>query len=1288
MRRFCNCFCGSSAKQILFFVLAVLLSGSTSYAMWENNPLKKTLNINKGLSDDTVNDVLSDSKGFIWAATYKGLDRYDGHHLKHISLNDPHCLYEDADGNIWAGTSDGIYMYDVGTDRIVQVDLPEDVHSVQYYSLFGYGDGIMAQCGSEYCIELDTRTASVVQMFPSVCAVSSGGSPIYYVSHDGDILVSDDGMMTAQMVVDRNSGKFMDVRKMCIAGHYLFLCTSGSLSYIVDLDGDKSLTTVGKRIYDVLERSGGEIWIASVEGVSIVDENLTEIGYYPSSLQAKNGLPESLRALAEDYQGGVWAGTYYSGIIHLVDNPADVKVYEPEIADAHFRPRNIVEDPDGFLWVTSSGSGLYKLYPDREKLEKVRLPEVTGLNGFIAAMAISGDDLWLGNKTTTCLMDRKAGHIRSLSPDMGGSRAFLLDPQGHMWVSFDKGLYRSDQDSRFSQVSPYSYSSVMADRQGRIWATSFFFGIMKYTEDGGKVYYNVTNGNSCSYKISSIIQDDDGRIWAGTYGDGLLTYSEAEDSFVRYDGIVPKSLPVFRIMKDSAGKFWITTSQSLILFDPATGNGVSYTTEDGLPYSSFNFAAGTVASDGNIYAGSRDCIMSFSPSFMKVKPSEVRLTFTDFNLLGGADNDRLPGIVSDYDGKFTVPRGCNSFEFEVSDMNYSLPGNSYIHYKLEGKSDAWHPVEDGRLSFINLPLGNYRLTIRSKDALGEFYASEKTINFRVRPPFVLSAFMIIVYVVTLALLVVLIVIYYRRKALKDAQSKAMMDSLVRESENEKKLYASKVEFITNIAHEIKTPLSLIKLPAESLSRKFRNFSDRSVSEDVDIIYRNSERLNQLLAELLNIREFDSVNYELNPEQCKVNSLVQSVFGRFEVSARKSGIRFVLDMTDVVMETSMDRMHFDKILTNMFSNALKYAETSVSVKVSVAENKFVVTVENDGEVVPADMREKIFHPLVRYVSGNLNVPGTGLGLSISRKLAVLMGGNLYMDEDLTTNRFILALPLVYVAPQITHSDENREKELELVTERKTVLVVEDNDDMADYIARKFRAQYKVVSVSDGKQAIDYMKNNKLPSVIITDLMMPNMDGFELCRQVKKNKKTANIPVVVVSAMPEDDAKIQSLDFGADAYLEKPFSLELMQTTLNGLLTNKERVRSYYSSYPVVGVEKVGLSVADTRFLQNIQEYIIDNLSNASLRVDDLAEVSCMSKSNLLKKMKTLVSMTPAEYILKMRLKKSQDLLMQGAHSISEISVMVGFSSPSYFSQAFTREFGVYPKQYREKVAKEH
>ncbi len=1190
----------------------LLLSSGMSLRAWEPNPLTETFNIYKGLSDDTVNDILCDSRGFIWVATCKGLDRYDGYNFRHITLNDPRRLREAPDGNILVESLDGTYLLDGRSNEITQTETPESSEPEVPY------------------------------------IADEKGNTLYSISPDGKLLRK-----------DASGGNFSPVPQ-----------------------------TRGMRVYDVLIRENGEIWCATVDGIAVFDGNFNEIGRYTAGLGSGDILPESVRVLAEDYQGGIWCGTYYSGIVHIVGNPASLRISFPETQDVNFRPRNMSFDPDGFIWLTSFGSGLYRFHPSDGRFERILLPEETSMNTQLGTMYLDGDRLWLGNRSHVCLLDRRTCRVLGIWPAPGGVQSFFRDRDGGFWLSGGNSLKYSADGSfgNFCEIAPHAHSSIIQDSEGRIWAGSFVHGIMKW-DSAAPEYYNRQNGRSCSYKVSSLIQDTEGHIWAGTYGDGLLRWSESDDRFVRADGAVGGlSVPIFSIVRDNDGMFWITTSESLILFDPSTGRSMEYGQKDGLEPLSFNYPAGIMGTDGRIYAGMRDRIVSFCPlSFRGVRPESLRISLTDFRILDGKGSGDGSGNIVSSD-RIRLPFGCNSFEMNVSDMNYGMPRNSEICYRLEGLSSRWQTVKDGHLSFISLPVGKYRLTIASGDVEGTFFPGQREIRFRVRPPFMLSAGMIALYVVLLVLAVFLIILAFRRKAMREAESKAMTESLVRESENERKLYASKVEFISNIAHEIKTPLSLIKLPAESLARRFRNFSDKSVIEDVEIINRNSAKLDSLLDELLNIREFDSMNYELNPEESNVCSFVSAVFRRFEISARKKGVRFSSEIPERPLNTFIDRMHFDKILTNLMSNALKYSGHEVRLSLGESEGNLIVVVENDGAVVPVDMREKIFHPLVRYEGGNLNVPGTGLGLSISRKLAVLMGGTLAMDEATDINRFILTLPLRQSAPNPQETDDGAKKagpEISGGGGKNRILIVEDNEEMADYVAGKLAPQFRVLTAQDGKKALECIEKEGLPGVIVTDLVMPEMDGFNFCREVKKNRRTANIPILVISAMPEDEAKILSLEYGADAFLKKPFTYELLETTIRGLIRNRERISSHYSAYPVTDAAG-GMGGAEEKLLMRIQEYVLENIANPSLRVEHIAEAACMSKSNLLKKMKAMVDMTPAEFVLSVRLRKAQELLADPSIPISEISSRTGFASSSYFSQAFTRMYGVNPKKFRENI----
>ncbi len=1203
--------------------MAVLIVSSFSFVdsySFERHPLTERFNIYNGLSDDTVNDILCDSRGFIWVATCKGLDRYDGYNFRHITMNDPRLLYEDTDGSILVETPDGMYRLDALNNQLAQIEL----------------------------------------------RIPSSSGTIFSISPDWRLFRTDSS--------DGKTSPVPEVR--------------------------------GMKVYDVLVRENGEIWCATPDGVTVFDVNFNEIGHYTAGLGSTDILPESVRVLAEDYLGGVWCGTYYSGIVHIVANPASLRISFPETQDVNFRPRNMAFDPDGgFLWLTSLGSGFYRFYPSDGRFEKIPLPEESRMNTQLGTMYLDGDRLWLGNRNHVCVIDRKTFRVLDCLMVPGGVQAFFRDRDGGFWISCGNSLNYSSSGGRydgdsgafegnhgilgsfgnFHEIVPHACSSIIQDREGRIWASSFVHGIMKWDRTA-PTYYNRQNGRSCSYKVSSLVQSADGRIWAGTYGDGLLCLSEGDDCFVKASGIVGRlTEPIFSIVADGDGMLWLTTSESLILFDPATGRSMEYGWKDGLDPLSFNYAAGIMGGDGRIYAGMKDRIVSFIPSaFRNSCPKSLRMSLTDFRILDGKGSGTDSGNIVTSD-RIELPYGCNSFEMNVSDMNYGMPRNSALHYRLEGMSSEWIPVREGKLSFISLPVGNYRLMIASADNGGKFRPETREIRFRVRPPFMLSAGMIVLYVILLVLIVGLIILAFRRKALRDAESRAMTESLVRESENEKKLYASKVEFISNIAHEIKTPLSLIKLPAESLARRFHNFSDKSVIEDVEIINRNSAKLDSLLDELLNIREFDSINYEMNPEDSNVCFLVSAVFRRFEISARKKGLRFTSEVPDTPMNTFLDRMHFDKILTNLMSNALKYSSRDVRLSLTEADGNFIVVVENDGTIVPLEMREKIFYPLVRYEDGNLNVPGTGLGLSISRKLAVLMGGSLAMDDATDRNRFVLKLPLRKSVSEPEAEDCGKKKDAPNLSGEgmSRILIVEDNDEMADYIVKKLSPQFIALAVPDGKKALECIEMEGVPSVIITDLVMPGMDGFSFCREVKKNRRLANIPILVISAMPEGEARILSLEFGADAFIGKPFTYELLETTIRGLIRNRERVSNHYSAYPVSDAAgKTG--GPDGKLLARIQEYVIENISDPSIRVNNLAEAACMSKSNLLKKMKSMLDMTPGEFILAVRLRKAQELLADPSYPISEIASSVGFASSSYFSQAFTRMYGMTPRKFRECV----
>ena len=374
---------------------------------------------------------------------------------------------------------------------------------------------------------------------------------------------------------------------------------------------------------------------------------------------------------------------------------------------------------------------------------------------------------------------------------------------------------------------------------------------------------------------------------------------------------------------------------------------------------------------------------------------------------------------------------------------------------------------------------------------------------------------------------------------------------------------------------------------------------------------------------------------------------------------------------------------------MFSNALKYSEKEISIELFKCEDTFVVKVTNDGKIVPIDKRETIFMPFYRY-GNEYEHTGTGIGLSLSRSLAELHSGSLVMDDDADFNCFVLTMPMDITAEVSTENaqdsivaEEVVETQEEMVnsgSNEKMILIVEDDHDMREFVQKVVSKVYKVVTAQDGEQALSILRKNNV-SLIVSDIMMPNMDGVEFCRRVKEDIRTSHIPIVLLTAKTNIESKIMSMDAGADAYLEKPFSTSYLMSVIANQIASRQRLKEAFMENPLVANSSATLSDTDSKFLTQLQKAINDNISNPDINMNDIARLLYMSRANFYNKIKGLMDMTPNEYLRMTRLKKASQLLAEGNLQINEICYMVGFSSTSYFSKCFYKQYGVLPKNYK-------
>ena len=750
---------------------------------------------------------------------------------------------------------------------------------------------------------------------------------------------------------------------------------------------------------------------------------------------------------------------------------------------------------------------------------------------------------------------------------------------------------------------------------------------------------------------------------------------------------------VYQIVEDKEGFLWLTTNNGLVCFQPTTGMMKVYTTSNGLLGDQFNYRSSFETEDGTIYLGSIDGFIAFNPKNFSENKFLPSIVITDFFLFGKEVYAGEPGSPLEksitFSDQLVLQSNQNSFSFRVAALDFQAPKTSRIMYKLEGFDTDWLTVgESPIVTYSNLRYGDYTFRVKVANSDGVWSDDEVILEVHILPPFYLSIWAYCVYALLIIGCSLYTVMYFKRRS--NNKHRRQMEKF--EQEKEREVYHAKIDFFTNVAHEIRTPLTLIKGPLENIILKKQ--VDAETREDLNVMKQNTERLLNLTNQLLDFRKTESQGFRLNFAKCNVTEVLKETHVRFTSLAKQKGLEFTLQVPEKDFYAHVNREAFTKIISNLLNNGVKYAESYVHISLEVPEaddnNSFRIRTENDGVIIPNEMKEEIFKPFVRFnekEDGKVTT-GTGIGLALSRSLAELHQGTLAMGAGEENNTFCLTLPIVQdmtitLTPEpeagIDKMSEIPAGEAEKKDNRPTVLVVEDNPDMLAFVVRQLSKEYAVLTATNGEEALQVLDGNYV-NLVVSDVVMPVMDGFELCKTIKSDLNYSHIPVILLTAKTNIQSKIEGMELGADAYLEKPFSVEYLQACASSLIQNREKLRKAFAQSPFVAANTMALTKADEDFIKKLNEVIQVNYSNPEFSMDDMADSLNMSRSNFYRKIKGVLDLSPNEYLRLERLKKAAQLLKEGENRVNEICYMVGFNSPSYFAKCFQKQFGVLPKDF--------
>jgi signal transduction histidine kinase/DNA-binding response OmpR family regulator/sugar lactone lactonase YvrE len=960
------------------------------------------------------------------------------------------------------------------------------------------------------------------------------------------------------------------------------------------------------------------------------------------------------------------------------------------------------EDRQGQVWIASDDGGLMCFSPSGGRFVSYPNKQLLSECNAHALCVDSRNRLWLGTYSDgVYAMNLDNGQLKHYMPssnanslDNPSSYAIFEDSQRRLWVATMNGLNRyNPEDDTFTRVCHMGVLTIDIDEyeQGDLWLSTQGDGLWRYNPKTGKTkqyrYVEKDKTSIPSNEVNTAIVDESGRLWVGTLG-GLCYYDDSHDRFVR----VPLDIVSQNILSivEDYGALWIATDRGIVKYVPNEGVQ-QFTRQDGLSGEQAMANAALKVSSGQIFVGTTSGFSAFFPYRIKannVMPNvyvttiEIRnkQLFDDNGL--ACDLSRTSEVELDYDEAQMVG-------FSFASLSYCSPKKNQYAYKLEGFDRDWNYVgNQTKATYTNLSAGTYTLHVKATNNDGLWSTNEATLRIVVHPPFWWSWYAKLLY----ALLICAAIWYYVHMRLRRANRQHQQEMERLSQEKEKEVRDARLNFFTMIAHEIRTPVSLIIGPLGKLMKEGGQPSD-----DLRVIDRNAHRLLELVNQLLDFRKVEQQRLVMHFEPCDINELVQSVSVRFEPTFSQGGKRFTVECQTQQLTAIVDREAITKVISNLLTNANKYTkdEVRLTCQAEPDEQHFRIVVADNGVGIRQEDQQRIFEP---FFQAQDNKPGTGIGLNIVRNIVNQHHGTISVSSEVGQGAtFVVTLPMQQSVSAIDLQpvdDQTPEEVLPVQQEvpiengasekLPTALVVDDSDDMVEFIASSLRQHYRVITASDGIEALHQLSRHAV-SIIVSDWMMPRMDGPELCRRVRRDPVTSHIPIIMLTARTDDDSKVKGMDVGADAYIEKPFSIDYLEACIRNILQIRRQLIEKFSTEPAVPATEIASNQTDNEFMARMTKIIEENMSNSDLSVVFLAEQMGISRSGLFAKIKMMADITPNEMIQVIRLKRAAQLLQTGKYTVSEVGYMVGFSNPSYFTKCFQKQFSIRPLDYMKRPA---
>lgn len=1310
-------------------LLSLILSLSfylCSYAILPMQFHFRHYNIENGISANNISALLQDQKGFIWIGTDYGLSRFDGNQFTFYQKTNPHysnfhansinTICETNSNELWLGTENGVFIYnqikDIFTPFTKQTSDKIKIISLITHILQDKEGNIWIATNKQGLFLYNTQTDKLTQF-----EIPQNDNIVIRILNDeqNNIWLSGPYQLCKLNKVNNTfetytiEGETEGVYSMALwedSSHHIWMGTWDKglwklnpqtkqvKKYLIGENGKSIL-----HIHSILEYSPELLFIGSDDGLTIFNPVTNESFLYDNYGENEKSLSDKfIYPMLKDKEGGVWIGTYYNGVNYLPPYCGQFNGYSESSDIPYFNSRIIsrfCEGENGNIWIASDDSGLSCFNPStmqfidfngREKLNKKNLH----------ALCMAGKNLWIGTYGDGIqILNTQTGEIKSYNTthglDENSIYSIFKDSQGEIWTGSMDGICQFNiQSQHFTLIKQLGalVIEITEDSKGNLWIATLGGGLFRYSPQKNKEwkrYYQEKGLNSLN--INHLCINRENQIWAAT-SEGLYLYNPLKDTFEYQSLKVPNKC--INAILEGEDCLCLTTAKGLVKYTPATQETQIFTKSDGLQSEAFIMASALKTRNGEFYIGSINGFNTFYPHLLKLNTQKPNVVLTSLEIFNQKIETQKDGILPeaiDHLKEIHLSYKDNVITLNYAALSYCTPQKNQYAYILEGFDKGWNYVgSQHSTTYTNLPAGTYTFRVKASNNDNIWNEEGTSIRIIVHPPFYLSLPFKIGYVLLFLLALGLLLRYVIRRSEKK-HAKAI-DEL--NSKKEIEIHEAKINFFTMIAHEIRTPVSLIIGPLEKIMQSTHiPINER---QELEIIDRNSQRLLYLVNQLLDFRKVEQKEIRMKFTSQSIKELMQAVCERFSPTLQQNGVSFSVTYPDEHFHADVDKEALTKVLSNLLTNANKYTQSRIEVRFQEHPDKqaFSIEVQDNGKGMNEEELKKIFKP---FYQASENKPGTGIGLSIVKGIVEAHHGQVNVtSQPGKGSSFIITLPRKQ-ENLVTEEEENQatnpipediipEQNDTAATSQKVLpimLIVDDNEDMLNFLSSHFQTSYTIVTAVDGVDALNKLKEQEV-ALIISDWMMPNMNGIDLCKAVRNNQLTSHIPFILLTAKTDTEAKITSMNCGADAYIEKPFSLQYLEACIKNLLELRLQLRQKFSQMPTVSINSIAANQNDKVFLEKMNHLIEENLNNEELSVDFLAEKLCISRSGLFVKIKGLANTTPNEMIQIIRLKKAASLLLENQYRINEVSYMVGFNNPSYFSKCFQKQFGMKPGEY--------